>query len=100
MPTDILMRGRGGADQYVGGGSAWVQQMPVYAARVDSQTAGDITTIYKGWAEWGTADGAAGWRITKTVLDETGGNLALTEGIANNGDFISRWTDRDTLTYL
>lgn len=96
--SDLLLQGRERAHQKAGDGSAWVQQMGVYTRRVNLDVAGSITTIYKGWADYGTATSAAAWRVQKIVLDETTG-LILTDTQADTGAFNQVYDDRTSLTY-
>ena len=95
---DTLIAGRDPAHQKAGDGSAWVQDMGVYARRVDLTVAGSITTIYKGWATYGTLETTLAWRIQKLVLDESSG-LILTDGQAGDGSFDQDYSDRVNLSY-
>ena len=96
--TEILIRGKGTDDQYAGKGSAWIQDMGVYARRVEIIEAAPITTIYKAWAEWGSADNAAVWRIQRIYIDESA-NFIMTDGQAGTGSFTDVWDDRASLSY-
>ncbi len=100
MSKNLLLQGREAAHQNAGDGSAWVQQMGVYAKRVDLTASGAITTIYKGWAGYGTAESAESWLIAKLVLDESSG-LTVTEGVAGGvaNKFTFSWTNRTGHTY-
>lgn len=96
----VLFQGKGRVHQNAGSGSAWVQQMGVYARRVELTASGAITTIYKGWAEYGMEESADDWLIVKLVLDETFG-LAVTEGVAGgqSNKFNFSWTNRTGHSY-
>ena len=96
--TDLLLHVRDPAHQLAGDGSAWVQDMGVYARRLDLKEVGVVTTIYRGWADYGSDETNPLWRIQKIVLDETSG-LTLTDGMAGDGDFNEIWTDREGLSY-
>ena len=98
VETNLLLGGRDPAHQNAGDGSAWVQQMGVYARRLDLTVSGSITTIFKGWADYGTAEGSPAWRIQKIVLDESSG-LTLTDGQAGTGAFDQIYTNRAALSY-
>ncbi len=98
--ANILHTGKDDFHQLTGHASAWVGEMPQYAKRVELRTVGAITTIYKGWAEYGVAESALSWMIVKVTLDETTG-LDVEEGIAG-GDvnlFSYDWTGRAGHTY-
>lgn len=98
MDTDLLVQGRNLAHQKAGDGSAWTQAMGVYARRMDLETVGAVTTMYKGWAEYGSLDSAPAWRIQKIIIDESNG-LVLTDGQAGTGDFDQIYDDREALSY-
>ncbi len=96
--SDLLLQGREQAHQKAGDGSAWIQQMGVYARRVNLDVVGAVTTIYKGWADYGSATSATVWRVQKIVIDETTG-LILTDTQAGTGAFDQIYDDRTSLTY-
>lgn len=79
--ASILIAGNTPGKQLVGEASAWVQEMPQYAKRIEGLTVGDVTTYYKAWAPYGTAEGDPDWMIVRLVLD-VGTELEVTEGIA------------------
>jgi len=93
--TDLLIAGKDAAHQLAGQGSAWVQDMGVYARRIEIRTVGAITTIYKGWAPYGSAEAAAVWMIARLILDATT-ELDVTDGIAGgvSNTFSFTWTGR------
>lgn len=96
--TGILQRGQDLDNQYAGKGSGWVQDMGVYARRIELIEVGVVTTIYKAWAEYGSAESAAVWRMQRLVLDETVG-FTLEDGQAGEGEFNQIWDDRVSLSY-
>lgn len=98
--SSVLFQGKGRVHQNAGSGSAWVQQMGVYARRVELTVSGAITTIYKGWAEYGTEESADDWLIVKLVLDEASG-LTVTNGVAGgqSNKFNFSWTNRTGHSY-
>ena len=102
MPKpDYTSKGYAGIDQAsVGPVGAWVNELPQYARRVESRTVGQVTTIYKGWAAYGTAESADAWMIQRTVIDESV-ELDVTDGLAGGvaGDFNYSWTGRAGHTY-
>ena len=100
MIAKVLISGRDEFRQLAGEASAWVGEMPQYAKRTELRTVGAVTTIYKGWADYGSAESTAAWMIVKIVLDETTG-LDAEEGVAGGAVnlFTFTWTDRDTHTY-
>lgn len=98
VESALLIQGKDPAHQKAGDGSAWVQDMGVYARRIDLTVSGSITTIFKAWADYGTTEGSAAWRIQKIVLDESSG-LTLTDGQAGTGAFDQIYTDRASLSY-
>lgn len=98
---DYTEKGIQGLDQAsVGPVSSWVGEMPQYARRVESRTVGQVTTIYKGWAPYGSAEGDSVWMIQRTVIDETV-ELDVSDGLAGGeaGDFAYSWTQRASHTY-
>lgn len=98
--ANILRTGKDDFHQLTGHASAWVGEMPQYARRIELREVGDVTTIYKAWAEFGTSESADDWMIVKIVLDGTTG-LDVTEGMAG-GDvnlFNFAWTGRAGHTY-
>lgn len=96
--TDTLITGRFKSHQKAGDGSGWVQDMGVYARRVDLTVVGQVTTIYKGWAAYGTVNSDPLWRIQRIIIDETVG-LVLTDGQAGTGAFNQDYSDRENLSY-
>jgi len=62
----------------------------------DTPSTGD-TTIYKGWAEPGTATSAAKWRMQETISLENG-NITKLFGDGNLR-FDNVYDDRATLSY-
>lgn len=98
--AELLLEGRDGARQVAGRGSAWTQEMGVYAKRVEIRTSGAITTIYKGWAEYGSSEGSTSWMIAEVILDTTT-ELDVTEGIAGgvSNKFDFTWSGRAGHTY-
>ena len=98
MGSEILLRGKDLHNQNTGKGSGWVQDMGVYARRIELLEVGAVTTIYKGWAEYGSAENAAVWRMQKLTLDETAG-FTLEDGQAGEGKFNQIWDDRGSLSY-
>lgn len=98
--TEILFRGKGRNNQMVGDTSAWVGEMPQYARRIEARAVGSVTTFYKAWAPFGSAEGDAVWMVQRLVLDETV-NLDVTDGIAGGvaGEFGFTWTGRAGHTY-
>ncbi len=101
MSADILVQGKA-VRQLAGDASAWVDEMPQYAKRIELRTVGQVTTIYKAWAAYGTAESAASWMIVKITLDETSG-LDVTEGLAGGvagiDAFAYSWDNRASHTY-
>lgn len=99
-PSNLLHQGRTPYHQNAGKGSAWVQEMGVYAKRVEIRTVGDVTTIYKAWAEYGTLESAADWMIVQVILDASV-ELDVTEGIAGGviNEFTFAWTGRAGFAY-
>ena len=98
---DFIEKGIKGIDQAsVGPMSQWVDTMPQYARRLELREVGAVTTIYKAWAAYGTAESSDGWLIVRLILDETNG-LDLDEGIAGGaaGDFSYSWTNRASHSY-
>ncbi len=97
---NLFIQGRGPNRQNAGHGSAWVQDMGVYAKRVEIRTVGAITTIYKAWAEYGTANSATSWMVAKVTLDATT-ELDVIEGIAGGvaNVFNFTWDDRASHSY-
>lgn len=100
MTAKVLISGREEFQQLAGKGAAWVGEMPQYAKRVEIRTVGAVTTIYKGWADYGTAESAEDWMIVKLTLDDTSG-LDVVEGIAGGAVnlFSYAWTARAGHTY-
>lgn len=100
MPENLFQQAQNGFRQNAGKGSAWVQEMGVYAKRVEIRTSGAITTIYKGWAEYGTAEAAGAWMIVKVTLDATV-ELDVIEGIAGGviNVFTFTWDGRAGHSY-
>ncbi len=97
MATDLLLQGRN-VKQLAGEGSAWIQSMGVYKKLIELRTVGNVITIYKGWADYGTALDVASWRVVKLVIDQTT-ELDISETIAGTGDFDQVWDNRASLTY-
>lgn len=95
MTTDVLIDGRYGSKQLAGNGSAWINDMPCYQRIIERSTVGAVQTIYVGWSEFGTAEGAAAWMIRKLVIDKTT-DLDITDEIAGGeaGQFTFTWTGR------
>lgn len=100
--ADILIQGRDPVLQLAGPGAAWVNELPVYARRIEANTVGSITTFFKGWAPYGSAEGSAVWMVQRIVLDQTT-ELDLTDGIAGGvpgeASFAFTWTGRAGHTY-
>jgi hypothetical protein len=98
--TEILLRGKDINDQLVGEASAWINEMPQYARRIEIRTVGDITTIYKAWALYGSGEGDAVWMIQQIILDATT-ELDVTDGLAGGkaAVFTFTWTGRAGHTY-
>lgn len=63
---------------------------------------GDYTstasTVYHGWAEPGTAEGAALWRIAKETVDGSSRTTAL-DWADGNTNFDNAWSARTGLSY-
>lgn len=95
-----LIAGRDRVRQLAGEASAWVGEMPQYARRVEIRTVGAITTIYKGWADYGSAENATVWMISRIVLDSTT-ELDVDEGIAGGSVnlFTFTWDGRAGHSY-
>jgi hypothetical protein len=72
--------------------------MGVYARRVEMRKIGDVTTVYKAWADYGSAEGDEVWRIHRIIFDESV-DFDLEETAALGDTFDSAWTDRASLTY-
>lgn len=100
MIAKVLISGRDEFMQLAGKGSAWIGEMPQYAKRTELRTAGTVTTIYKGWADYGSAESASVWMIVKITLDEVSG-LDVVEGIAGGevNLFTFTWDGRVGHTY-
>lgn len=100
MNAKVLISGRAEFQQLAGKASAWVGEMPQYAKRIELRTVGAVTTIYKAWADYGSADSAAVWMIARVILDETTG-LDVDEGIAGGAVnlFDFTWDGRVGHTY-
>ncbi len=98
--TEILLRGKDLNNQMVGEASAWVGEMPQYARRIEIRTVGDVTTIYKGWARYGSAEGDSVWMVQRLVLDSST-ELDVDDGLAGSvaGVFEFSWTGRAGHTY-
>jgi len=94
--ADILLQGRG-VHQNAGQGSAWVQDMGVYQRKVELRTVDSVTTIYKGWAAYGSATADATWLIQRIILDDSQG-LDVQDQSAGL-DFTQVWDSRASLTY-
>lgn len=96
----ILLSGRDEAVQLAGEASAWVGEMPQYARRVEIRTVGAVTTIYKGWADYGSAESVAAWMISKITLDTTT-ELDVVDGIAGGSVnlFTFTWDGRAGHSY-
>jgi len=99
--TEILLRGKDMNNQMVGETSAWVGEMPQYARRIEIRTVGDVTTIYKAWAPYGSAEGSAVWMVQRIVLDSST-ELDVDDGLAGGvaGAFGFTWTGRAGHSYL
>ena len=100
----ILVRGKDSYDQMVGPASAWVDLMPQYKKLTELRIVGAITTIYKGWALYGTAEATAEWMIEEIIIDETiglDGSNKLAGGNPAQGDdpFKFTWDGRAGHTY-
>lgn len=100
MNAKTLISGREDFVQLAGHGSAWVGEMPQYAKRTEIRTVGTVTTIYKGWAEYDSAESDPAWMIVKITLDELFG-LDVVEGIAGGevNLFSFTWAGRVGHTY-
>ncbi|TDI73863.1 MAG: hypothetical protein E2O82_05110 [Betaproteobacteria bacterium] len=98
--AETLIAGRDRVRQLAGDASAWVQEMPQYARRVELLTVGDITTIYKAWAEYGSVNSDPAWMILQLLLD-TSIELDMTEGIAGGviNVFTFTWDGRAGHSY-
>jgi hypothetical protein len=98
--TEILIRGKDLNNQMVGEASAWVGEMPQYARRIEGRTVGDVTTFYKAWAPYGSAEGAAVWMVQRVVLD-TNTELDVDDGLAGGkaGEFTFTWAGRAAHSY-
>lgn len=79
--AETLIAGRDRVRQLAGEASAWVGEMPQYARRIELLTVGSITTIYKGWADYGSSNSDQAWMIVQLILDQSV-ELDMTEGIA------------------
>jgi hypothetical protein len=99
-PSEILIRGFDLNNQLVGPGGAWVSEMPQYARRIELRTVGSVTTIYKAWALYGTAESANAWLVVRLILDETSG-LDVDEGVAGGSadTFAFSWDARASHSY-
>ena len=64
---------------------------------IDDTPGAGQTTIYKAYADAGSADSAAVWRISKLVLD-TDDDLVTTYADGDT-DYDNIWTDRLSLSY-
>jgi len=89
-----------GVAQLAGDGSAWVNELPQYKKLTDLKTVGSITTIYNGWAAYGSAETSEVWMIQRIILDETTG-LDASDLMAGGqvGDFSYRWDQRASHSY-
>lgn len=99
--VDFLLRGKDLNDQMVGPASAWVSEMPQYARRLEKTVSGTVTTIYRAWALYGTAEGANAWMVQRIQITKSGTTVDLTDGLAG-GDahqFAFSWTGRAGHTY-
>ncbi len=98
--AETLIAGRDRVRQLAGEASAWVGEMPQYARRVEIRTVGAITTIYKGWADYGSSEGVAVWMISRIILDSTT-ELDVDEGIAGGSVnlFTFTWDGRAGHSY-
>ena len=98
--TEILQRGKDLNNQMVGETSAWVGEMPQYAKRVEIRTVAGVSTIYKAWAPYGSAEASSVWMVQRIVLDGTT-ELDVTDGLAGGeaGQFAYSWTGRAGHSY-
>ena len=93
MATDILLAGKGGAQQNVDlDTKAALTQEPAMVPLVDEVSG---TVIYIGLALPGTAKSAALWQIKK--LNPTGG--LDTQYADGDAEFDNVWDDRAALSY-
>ncbi len=98
--AETLIAGRDRVRQLAGEASAWVGEMPQYAKRTELRIVGAVTTIYKGWADYGSLESASAWMIVRIILDETTG-LDVDEGIAGGAVnlFTFTWDGRAAHSY-
>lgn len=70
-----------------------------FTTRTEVAKVGNVTTIYKGMAQIGTAVTDARWQIKKTIVDETTGTVVSVTWADSTDEFIKVWNDRATYTY-
>lgn len=97
MPTDLLLQGRN-VQQLASDGAAWTMDMGTQKRIIEIIENGNITTMYKGFAPYGTPESQPAWRIQRIIMDENN-DFELRDEIAGNGEFDQIWDNRAALGY-